>query len=287
MVLARKVSKMCFFGLGWFFIFLIPVANIMPINSTMADHWMYLPSIGFYLAFIGGVGEVIKRLSPLWGRIVKIFAIVFGCSAVVMFVFLTVRLNRIWNDPVVFHQYVSKMLPKAFRPHNELGIIYLDRQMPDAAILELNKAIELKPGFDQAYANLGNAYLMKGDSMRALILREIADKKKPALQQAQEMKSYYETAILLNRRAIELTPENPKAYNNLGNAYLKLRRLDEAAAAYNKALSLNSQSAGVYNNLGIVYIRSGDSLAARKAWERALEIDPGFKMARDNLSSLR
>ena len=37
------------FSIGWFFIMLLPQANLYPINSYMAEHWLYLPSIGFFL----------------------------------------------------------------------------------------------------------------------------------------------------------------------------------------------------------------------------------------------
>ncbi|NQV08346.1 hypothetical protein HQ529_00675 [Candidatus Woesearchaeota archaeon] len=42
-------TKLYFFGFGWFFIWLLPYSNIFPINAIYMDHWLYMPSIGFFL----------------------------------------------------------------------------------------------------------------------------------------------------------------------------------------------------------------------------------------------
>ncbi|MBL7130524.1 MAG: hypothetical protein ISS45_03845 [Candidatus Omnitrophica bacterium] len=49
------------FILFCFFVALIPMANIMPINATIADHWLYLPCFGFFLAVVGGVSDWIGK----------------------------------------------------------------------------------------------------------------------------------------------------------------------------------------------------------------------------------
>jgi hypothetical protein len=36
------------FGCLWFVVTLLPVSNIVPINAYMAEHWLYLPSMGFF-----------------------------------------------------------------------------------------------------------------------------------------------------------------------------------------------------------------------------------------------
>jgi protein O-mannosyl-transferase len=43
-----KRSKIVFFAIAWFFLNLLPYSNIIPLNAMMAEHWLYLASIGFF-----------------------------------------------------------------------------------------------------------------------------------------------------------------------------------------------------------------------------------------------
>ena len=42
------------FGAGWFLVGFLPVSNLFSLNASVAEHWLYLPSIGFLL-FLAGV----------------------------------------------------------------------------------------------------------------------------------------------------------------------------------------------------------------------------------------
>ena len=255
----RRYSKICFFGFIWFFVSLLPMANIVPINATMADHWLYLPCIGFFLAIVGGCGDLIKWLNLKSRRLTGGFAPclygLYGLAIIVLSV-MTIRQNTIWREPLKFYQKALRHSPDSFRAHNEMGVIYLNQSTYDKAISEFQKAIRNNPRFDQAYDNLGVAYDMKGD---------------------------FDNAILQHKKALELNPNNAKIYNNLGNAYIKLNRFDDAINVYNEALRLNPDYKAVYNNLGVVYYKKGMYEEAIRQWEKVLKIDPHFKMAADNI----
>jgi protein O-mannosyl-transferase len=42
------------FGAAWFFVAFIPISNLIPLNADVAEHWIYLASIGF-LVFVGSL----------------------------------------------------------------------------------------------------------------------------------------------------------------------------------------------------------------------------------------
>ena len=44
-----KKRRAIFFGILWFLIFLLPQSNLFTINAFLADHFVYLSSIGFFL----------------------------------------------------------------------------------------------------------------------------------------------------------------------------------------------------------------------------------------------
>ncbi|MFA6451383.1 MAG: tetratricopeptide repeat protein [bacterium] len=48
--------------------------------------------------------------------------------------------------------------PKEALPHDKLGVAYFKLGKPDRAVFELEKAIELNPKYDEAYANLAAVY---------------------------------------------------------------------------------------------------------------------------------
>ncbi|MFH0839252.1 MAG: tetratricopeptide repeat protein [Candidatus Omnitrophota bacterium] len=255
---ARRL-RICFFGMLWFFIALIPMSNIVPINTTLADHWLYLPGFGFLLTVVGGVHYFIQILPPRIRRSVLITVLLLYIGVIGVFSLLTVKQNIVWADPLTFFKKAIEYSPGSYRPHNEIGILYLEKQWYDEAISEFQKAIALNPKFDQPYDNMGVAYDMKED---------------------------FENAVAAHKKAIELNPNSVKAYNNLGNAYNNAGRLDEAIEAYQAALKLNPQYKALYNNLGVVYYKKGMFKEARLYWQKALAIDPNFSMSRNNIRIL-
>jgi len=259
-LLLKKNFKISFFGFLWFFICLLPMANIVPINTTLADHWLYLPGIGFILGIIGFVYEGIQKLKSKFQDIVKKLFLYIYVLVIIIFSFLTVKQNTIWKDPINFYQLALKYNPGSFRAHNELGVIYLENNELEKAIFHFEKAISLNENFDQAYDNLGIAYDKSG---------------KP------------EKSIACYEKALKLNPYSPKTYNNLGNAYTNLNQFDKAIETYKKAIKLNPQYKAIYNNLGVVYYKKGILKEAIKYWEKTLEIDPNFELARKNLEVVK
>jgi len=252
----RQTLRDYSFGIAWFFIALLPMANIIPINTTYAEHWLYLPVCGFFLALLALVRKGAEKI-PAGMRSSSRYAAVLLCLGLwVILSILTVRQNMLWKDPIIFYRKAIEISPASFRPHNEIGVIYSGAAKYDEAIKEFKEAIRLNPSFDPAYDNLGVAYDMKGR---------------------------YEESIAAHKKAIELNLLNIKAFNNLGNAYINAGRLDDAIASYKEAIRLNRYYKAAYNNLGAAYFKKGMFKEARSCWEEVLRMDPGFSMARDNL----
>ncbi len=49
-----KAQPIRVLGAAWFILAYLPVSNLFPLNATVAEHWLYLPSVGF-LIFAAGV----------------------------------------------------------------------------------------------------------------------------------------------------------------------------------------------------------------------------------------
>ena len=94
-------------------------------------------------------------------------------------------------------------------------------------------------------------------------------------------------------RAIELlaevgasAPDLPFVHTNLGLAYFRLERFDEAGQAFTAALAQNPRDAVAHNHLGILERRNGRFDAALERYRSAIAIDRGYARAHLNLGIL-
>jgi len=84
----------------------------------------------------------------------------------------------------------------------------------------------------------------------------------------------FEGAVEAFRRAVELDPDNARAYVSLGSAYLRLNRQAEAGRAFRRAIDLDPTEATAHVGLGQSHKLSGDPDNAIVELNRALELDP-------------
>jgi hypothetical protein len=78
-----------------------------------------------------------------------------------------------------------------------------------------------------------------------------------------------EEAVTALRRARDLSPDNPVAWNNLGVALLATGRLPEARDCYRRAVALRPDYAKAHQNLAAVLAALGDTAGAQAALARA------------------
>ena len=79
----------------------------------------------------------------------------------------------------------------------------------------------------------------------------------------------YPRAVELIGKAIESSPDNAVAHNNLGNALADLKQQDAAVASYDKAIALKPDYAMAWSNLSLLYIQTEDWINAYHAMEKA------------------
>lgn len=56
------------FGIAWFYLILSPTQSFVPILDLIFEHRLYMPSLGFFLAFIAGYEVLFSRLSGKEGK---------------------------------------------------------------------------------------------------------------------------------------------------------------------------------------------------------------------------
>ncbi len=154
-LLSQKTDKMKIvgFGLFWFLTGLAPTSNILvPINSFIYEHWLYLPLPGFFLAVLQIGFSITSRykLRKIFFALAVIWLAVLGA--------LTVKRNADWRDPINFYEKTLRYSPRSYRLLNNLGKEYAEKGLLEKAEENYKKAVEADSENPVAYHNLGNLY---------------------------------------------------------------------------------------------------------------------------------
>ena len=174
------------------------------------------------------------------------------------------------------------------REHLEAGREYLLEGRYGEAVSELSLAVSLDPKLTEAHNLLGVAYDKKGfgdkakeSFERAVKLEEDADTLNNlgfSFYQA----GNYRAAVDRLKRAAKLAPTDEKILNNLGLAYCRLGKVDEAHKAFTRAtgpLNGNLNTAKMLERFG----REDDAI---RYYEAARQIDPMNTLALRRLADL-
>jgi tetratricopeptide (TPR) repeat protein len=282
-----RKNALVFFSILWFFILLLPVSNLYPINAYMAEHWLYLPSLGFFLIAASGLSYVYKD------KRYRNAAVIFTAALVCFYSYLTVKQNEYWRQPKSFYERTLKYAPDSARVYNNLGLLYAnDGENEEAAVL-YKKAIEIDPNYARAHNNIGVVYREMEKNQEAIVSYRKAVELNPKYAQAyNNLGRVYsavgksQEAIDAYKKAIEISPNYIKAYNNLGVVYSVMGNREEAEAMYMQAMEINSNYALTYNNLGSLYSNEGKNEKAISLYKKAIEIDPAYEQAYNNLGDL-
>jgi tetratricopeptide (TPR) repeat protein len=309
------------FAAGWFLITFLPVTNIYRINNSfMKEHWLYVPSIGFFMILSDRMASLYRnrRLRALSLCMLFVMGISYG--------FLTVRQNEYWGNFINFCRRSLSYTPESAGMHNNLGNAYVIAGRYPEAIREYRKALLLDPRLVGAYFNLGAAYRNVGDYAAAesaylkvldrdpanmavyveliKIARVQGDQKKAARLlsgarsiNAERVRLYYDAgnryydrgeysrAVVAYKQALEINPASKEIYNNLANAYVCLGRTEEAAAWCTKALELDPSLPEAHNNLAVIYYYARKYNQAIEHIDKALAL--GYPVKSDFLDTLK
>ena len=275
----KRGNKIILFSIGWFFLGLLPVSNLYKINYYMTEHFLYMPSIGFFLLLS-------YFLSLLYNNKYKIVALILMTCAVLFFLNLTIRQNDYWKDPLTFYTKTLELAPESSNAYTNLGQIYQDKGDLTKALSCYTKAIEFNPNNDKAYNNRGNLYnsnnnydLSIPDLNKAVTLNPNYPEAYNNRGNAYNIKGDYVQALLDFNKAIELNPDYPEAYNNRGTTYNSKGNTSDAILNYNKAIELDPTIAKAYFNRANVYNKLRQYDQALLDYDRSIKLDPNFAEA--------
>lgn len=256
-IILFKRNRIISFGLAWFLINLLPVANILPKTFFVAERYLYIPSFGFCLV----VGFLFWQM--VIGRTLRIFgAILFGLVILLYSVRTIVRNGDLKSEQTLW----SKTLivnPMSVPGHANLGAALLNSGRFEESINESKKAIALNPSYAKPYYNLGIA-LLKLECYQEAInnLQTSAWLESASVENHTALGAAYQ-AIGNHSAAIEefkislTTNGNPELHHALGISYRETGEYDEAIKEFRQAIAINPNLGEAYNDLGVEYGRKG------------------------------
>lgn len=161
------------------------------------------------------------------------------------------------------------------------SIIQKEKGNINAALKDINQAIQLHGNDAVAYCNRGVLYEKMNDRERAL-----EDYNKAIALNHDYAPAYYnrgsvyasmevvDRAIMDYSKALSLDPSSTLSYYNRGIAFKMIGRADLAIEDMGSAISSNPQFAAAYAQRGLAYAESGEPEKALEDFNKALELDP-------------
>lgn len=301
-------SKGAFFSLLWFFVSLLPVLNIVPIENIMAERYLYLPILGFCMT----CGYLLTYLKS-FGLFDKPDGLLYSCTrAGIRDQGSATSGQRLWVGSSASDQRLPGSIQivgggKRLFLWNiaTLAILILifvfiifsittirrNNIWMNQAILWTNTAKRSPKSF-KAHNNLGNMYRDAGRFDEAIVefkhAIQLCDTYIDAhnnLGVTYRKKGMLNEAVSEYQRALHLNPQYPYAHNNLGVLYAKSNLLDLAITEFTKAISNKPDYFDAHNNLGATYIRKGLYEQAIEECLEAVKYNDRYKDAYYNLSA--
>jgi len=224
----------------WFFAILAPSSSFIPLMGEIeAEHRMYLPLAAVLCLIVLGAYAALKPLR-------RPAAWVLVLAAAGALGWRTHQRNAAYSSVLAIWRDTIKNCPSSFRAHSDYGAELIGTD-PDAAVIEIDRAIELNPRYAKAYSNRGTADIKKG---------------------------LYDAAIMDFNKAIEMNPAFAVAYNNRGTVYSKKGLYDMAVKDFSKAIELNPGLAEAYSNRSAALNRQGLYDEAIQGSRKATELSP-------------
>lgn len=236
------------FAVLWyvFSIFFLLSYDYKVVIQSVADRFMYLPSLGFCL-FAGHLVERVlseKRLGGFW---VKLSAGAILVAVAVLMLIKTFTQIGVWKNSFTFWNYIIKSSSESYLAYNNRGRIYERQGKLDLAVADYRQAIRINPQYAKAHKNIAMIYERLGD---------------------------ISSAIEAYSKAVEVKPNYSGVYNNRALLYMKLGKMDLALADYNSAIASDPRYVLGYVNRGAYFVGAGDIQRGLQDLNYAIKLEP-------------
>jgi tetratricopeptide (TPR) repeat protein len=198
--------------------------------------------------------------------------------------------------------YYKKLLGEQRTLNNDLrahlnfnaALAYYYRNNICLAEIHFRAARRIDPRFPKINESLGELLLRRGAYAEAIeCLKEAVSNEQDssiarfmlgtAYAKMYDWRRAHEEFVV----AIDMDPNEPRAWHMCGEALLSLHRLDEAERYLRKALEMNPQLTDAVVDFGFLFLRRGDYQRAKELFEEALQLEPHHARALQGTRELK
>lgn len=254
---AKSVRDKPFLFTGWFWFLgtLVPVIGIVQVGSqSMADRYMYVPSIGLYVALVWSVRDQIG--ADLRTKIAVGSA---AAAALIACMILSAWQVEHWRNSVALFTHAERVTPPNIVTLNNLVVALLKEGRTNEANQRVLRSIQVAPEEEFTWQNAGNMAL--------------------AEDRLEEALGYY-------RRGMELKPRSPNLNFNAGIVLDRQGKAAEAIEHYRRAVLAKPPFLEARMNLAKALTTLGDSRGAISNYAAIVQMYPDFAVAHCQLGSL-
>jgi tetratricopeptide (TPR) repeat protein len=267
------------FGVAWFFAGYLPISNLISLNATVAEHWLYLPSVGFLIFLAGCVIDLPLRFRQA--------SIAFACLALVGLSARSMVRSTDWADEETFYTRTIQSGGSSVRAAVNLAQIYSLRGNHAAAERIFHIVLKLTPDYPTARNNLANLLHKQGRKAEAQAIFDSSAK--DAVETRKDYPGTWVAAINLAR--LKRTQGDMEgAMKLLEQARLDYPETWEVIRCQAELLRVNQQSNAATQlvkdfagknwwhyeasvALGRLYAEQGEAEQAAAAWRHASRLD--------------
>jgi hypothetical protein len=163
-VLTHKKFPSLLFSFLWFFISILPMSGITPINGIIYEHFLYLPSIGFFFMFASLVALLYHSLSS--SVIKNVLCLLLATYCLLLSIRTIVR-NSEWASPFTLYPQLLSHNPKSVRALNNYAMALAASGQQKKAVTYYHRALSLQENYPQVRFNMGNSYRSLGENKEA------------------------------------------------------------------------------------------------------------------------
>lgn len=266
------------FGAFWFVGAYLPISNIVQLNATVAEHWLYLPSIGF-LIFVAGCLVESRHRQRAFATIAIFAAVAFSVRSYIR--------STDWVTPETFYRRTIAAGGVSARTGLNLGQIYADRGDLAEAERIFRRVLDAVPDYPIAQNNLASVLAREGKTKEAEALFAILEKN--AMKSRTEYPCTWMGAVNLARmrhnarddaaaiaiidRAQTYFPEVWELIRMKSEILRETKGPDAALQLVEEFARINWWHHGAAVALGRLYAQGGDVDRAEAALRRAAWLD--------------
>jgi len=256
----QKGQRTIVFGIVFFGanIFLPLMSEVLSVRDVMmADRYVYIPAIGFFLLIAYVVCELLTwkphLRTTIWSGLAA-----YGLLLAV----LTWQRGHVWKDSVtLFTDVINKgkgpaggIDPFLSTPFNNRGVARKQSGDGAGALADFNQAIALNPKDPKPWLNRADLHFDAGE---------------------------FEAAMPDYNKALEVDPKSAHAYANRGASYGAQNKFDLALSDLNRAIELDPTLADAFGNRALLYYNT------KRFAEELADIDRYLRLRPDDAEMIQ